>query len=51
VFLCRHHHGVIHRKGWNLQIGDDGWSWITTPSGISLWCQRHGTIRSGAPPG
>ena len=51
AFLCRHHHGVIHRNGWNLQIGDDGWCWITTPSGISLWCQRHGTIRSGAPPG
>ena len=51
AFLCRHHHGVIHRKGWNLQIGDDGWCWITTPSGISLWCQRHGTIRSGAPRG
>ena len=51
AFLCRHHHGVIHRKGWDLRIGDDGWCWITTPSGISLWCQRHGTIRSGAPPG
>ena len=51
VFLCRHHHGVIHRKGWNLRIGHDGWCWITTPSGINLWCQRHGTIRSGAPPG
>ncbi|MEI2655424.1 MAG: DUF222 domain-containing protein [Microthrixaceae bacterium] len=51
AFLCRHHHGVIHRKGWDLRIGDDGWCWITTPSGINLWCQRHGTIRSGAPPG
>jgi len=51
VFLCRHHHGVIHRRGWDLRIGDDGWSWIVTPDHDTTWCQRHGETRSGAPPG
>jgi len=50
VYLCRHHHGVVHRRGWNLSIDDDGWAWITSPSGHRMWCQRHGTARSGAPP-
>jgi len=50
VYLCRHHHGVIHRTGWSISIGDDGWSWITMPTGISLWCQRHGTVRAGPLP-
>ena len=45
------HRRLIHRKGWGLHIGDDGWCWITTPSGINLWGQHHGTIRSGAPRG
>jgi len=50
VYLCRHHHGVVHRKGWSISIGDDGWSWITTPGGVALWCQRHGTTRAGPLP-
>jgi len=51
VFLCRHHHGVIHRRGWSISLGDDGWAWITTPGGSKLWCQRHGVTRAGpAPP-
>ena len=51
VFLCRHHHGVVHRNGWNIHLGDDGWAWITTPNGNRRWCQRHGTQRCGpAPP-
>ena len=50
VYLCRHHHGVIHRKDWSIQIGDDGWCWITLPSGISMWCQRHGKLRDGQLP-
>jgi len=50
VFLCRHHHGVIHRTGWGLTLGDDGWAWLTTPHGTRHWCQRHGTTRAGPPP-
>jgi HNH endonuclease len=50
VLLCRHHHGVVHRKGWNIQIGDDGWAWITTPARTRLWCQQHGQTRTGPLP-
>ncbi len=50
VYLCRHHHRVIHRKGWNIHIGNDGWAWITTPSNTTLWCQQHGQQRTGPPP-
>jgi hypothetical protein len=50
VYLCRHHHHVIHRRGWTIHIGDDGWAWITTPSNITLWCQRHGKVRAGPLP-
>jgi hypothetical protein len=51
ALLCRHHHGVIHRKGWNIAIGDDGWTWITARSGRAMWGQQHGTQRAGpAPP-
>ena len=24
VLLCRRHHGVVHRTGWSIHIGDDG---------------------------
>jgi len=50
VFLCRHHHGVVHRRGWDIHIGDDGWCWITMPSGAAMWCQRRGEQRAGPPP-
>ena len=30
VLLCRRHHGVVHRTGWAIHIGDDGWAWVTT---------------------
>jgi len=51
VLLCPHHHGVIHRKGWSLTIDPDGWATITTPAGLTLTGQRHGTTRAGpAPP-
>jgi hypothetical protein len=49
--LCRHHHRVTHRKGWEMQATADGWFWWTTPTGHQLWSQRHGTQRAGpAPP-
>ncbi|MFN8051276.1 MAG: DUF222 domain-containing protein [Acidimicrobiales bacterium] len=51
VLLCRHHHGVVHRTGWNIGMGDDGWTWLTTPGGDVLWGQQHGAQRAGpAPP-
>jgi len=51
AFLCRHHHGVIHRTGWNITIGNDGWTTITTPRGQTLSGQEHQTQRAGpAPP-
>jgi hypothetical protein len=50
VALCRRHHGIAHRKGWNLRWCD-GWLLWTTPSGKTFWAQRHGTQRAGpAPP-
>jgi hypothetical protein len=49
--LCRHHHGVTHRRGWRMHATDDGWFHWTTPSGRTFWSQRHGRQRAGpAPP-
>ena len=51
VLLCRSHHGVVHRTGWSIRPGDDGWAWITTAWGRKHWCQQHQKIRPGpAPP-
>ena len=51
ALLCRHHHGVVHRRGWRIDLDDDGWATITTPGGATLGGQRHGTTRAGpAPP-
>jgi hypothetical protein len=48
--LCRHHHGVTHRRGWQMHATDDGWFHWTTPSGRSFWSQRHGRQRAGPVP-
>ena len=48
--LCRHHHGVSHRKGWRMGVTDDEWFWWQTPQGRTFWSQRHGTQRTGPPP-
>ena len=51
VLLCRRHHGVVHRTGWAIHSGDDGWAWITTAWGRKHWCQQHQKSRPGpAPP-
>lgn len=51
VSLCPHHHGVIHRSGWRLDLDDQQWAVITTPAGVTLHGQRHRTTRAGpAPP-
>ncbi len=43
--LCRHHHGVAHRKGWSVDLTPDGWSTWTSPSGDTFEGQRHGRRR------
>lgn len=45
--LCRHHHGVTHRRGWTMGVTDDQWFWWDTPSGQRLWSQRHHRRRAG----
>jgi Domain of unknown function (DUF222)/HNH endonuclease len=42
VLLCRHHHGVTHRRGWSLQVDGDGTPTWTTPSGRVLAGDRAG---------
>jgi len=40
--LCRHHHGISHRQGWQMRHEPDQWfSWLT-PGGQVLHSQRHG---------
>jgi hypothetical protein len=49
--LCRHHHGVTHRRGWHMFATPDGWYWWQTPTGRTFWSQRHHRRRPGpAPP-
>jgi hypothetical protein len=36
VGLCRHHHGVTHRRGWSLVANGDGTFTWTTPNGDRL---------------
>jgi Domain of unknown function (DUF222) len=46
ALLCRHHHGVTHRKAWTMVATDDDHFIWTTPEGRTLYSQRHG----GRPP-
>ncbi len=48
--LCRRHHRVAHRKGWTLELTDDGWTIWTTPLGYRFWGQRHHHQRAGPCP-
>lgn len=48
--LCRHHHGVSHRRHWTMTATADGWFRWQTPNGQILWSQRHGRIRRDEPP-
>ncbi len=41
ILLCRHHHGVTHRIGWNLAVRPDGSAIWTTPAGLILPGQRR----------
>jgi hypothetical protein len=50
VALCRHHHGVAHRKGWSVRVDADGWAIFQSPTSTAFWGQRHGRQREGPPP-
>ena len=50
ICLCRRHHGVIHRNGWDVRLDTDGWPIFKTPTGRLFWGQRHGRQREGPPP-
>ena len=50
ISACPHHHGLAHRIGWHVELTDDGWAVITTPTGTRIWGQRHGRQHSGDPP-
>ncbi len=50
ALLCRRHHRITHRTGWTMHATDDQWFWWRTPSGDTLWSQRHGRQRAGPPP-
>ncbi len=39
--LCRYHHMVTHRKGWNMTATPDYYFIWTTPNGTTLTSQRH----------
>ena len=43
--LCRHHHGVVHRRGWGMRTVHGQWFEITTPGGAVLQSQRAGRQR------
>jgi hypothetical protein len=55
ILLCPHHHGVIHRNGWTINLDQHHWAIITTPTGRTLHGQQHQTTRTTragpAPPG
>ncbi|MCC5952836.1 MAG: hypothetical protein JJU45_12160, partial [Acidimicrobiia bacterium] len=48
IHLCRHHHTITHRPGWHLHTTTNPHTshthhhW-TTPTGTTLWAQRHHT--------
>jgi len=58
VLLCRHHHGVAHRKGWTINASGsddgqaDGWFTITTARGLTMSTRhRHGPSSRHGPSG
>ncbi|HVN49935.1 MAG TPA: DUF222 domain-containing protein [Acidimicrobiales bacterium] len=40
ALLCRHHHGVVHRKGWSMTADPAGGFTFTTPAGRMLTSRR-----------
>ena len=47
ALLCRHHHRVVHRRGWTVTLTDDGWTHWTSPEGTTRSGQRHFRRRAG----
>jgi hypothetical protein len=41
ALLCRHHHGVTHRRGWHMGTAPEQTFTWTTPTGHTLTSQRH----------
>lgn len=48
--LCRHHHGVAHRRGWNVIVEADGWTNWTSPEGRQFPGQQHQQQKRPPPP-
>lgn len=48
--LCRHHHRLAHRPGWQLLLDAEGWTRWTRPDGRTFWGQRHQRQRAGPLP-
>jgi hypothetical protein len=48
--LCPHHHGVTHRNHWHMHATPDAWFYWQTPTGRTIWSQRHGRQHPGPPP-
>jgi hypothetical protein len=48
--LCRRHHGVTHRTGWQMRPAGSGRFTWTTPSRQTLHSQRHGRTEADRPP-
>jgi Domain of unknown function (DUF222) len=41
ALMCRRHHRIAHRTGWNVTIDTHGWTHWTTPTGRTYTGQRH----------
>ena len=48
--LCRFHHRLAHRDGWNVEVAGDGWTIWTRPDLTRFWGQRHQRQRAGPTP-
>ena len=49
ALVCRRHHGVAHRTGWNVTLQPDGWTLWTTPTGRTFSGQQHHRQRTDPP--
>ena len=50
VLLCRYHHGVMHRTGWDIDLTPNGQAIITAPNGQRRWGQHHQRQHTGPLP-
>jgi hypothetical protein len=50
ALLCRRHHRLAHRDGWNVTLEPDGWTLWTTPTHRRFWGQQHHRTRTGPEP-